>query len=241
MASEGQLVGLRSWLKQEIPKGEDVCEMPSEVCSDALTRLHEASEKYKEDKKTNYGLVLKTKKEIVRELREDRWIGVPISKGEETKVEEKVEKTPELSKKPDENEVFGERAEAEAQKIREEQGLTPAAPEPEMIKVILTQELPAFVGTDGKTYELKPGVVAEIPKQNAEGLLNRGLATKEGEEPPQQPKVTELIVKFVNIRAEVSEMIRNDERIPEREKGYAENWVSDKVADAMEKEGDDQE
>jgi len=86
-----------------IPKGEEVCERPGEVCSDALSRLHDASEAYKEDKKTNYGLVLKTKKEIVSELREQGWIGVPISEGEETKVEE----APALHKKPDEKDVFG--------------------------------------------------------------------------------------------------------------------------------------
>lgn len=238
MASEGQLVGLRSWLKQEMPKGEDVCEMPSEVCSDALSRLHEASEKYKENKKANYGLVLRVKKEIVSELREQGWIGVPISEGEEK--EKKVEKAPELPKKPDEKEAFGERAEAEAQKIREEQGLAEArAQEQEMVTITITHEIPAFMGTDGKTYELKPGLV-RIPKENAEALIKRGAAKREAE-PPQQPAVVKLIVKYVDILAQVSEVVRNDDRIPEREKGYATNWAANAVKDAMEKEGGNQE
>ena len=194
MATENQLAALRNWLKQEMPKGEAVCEMPGEVCSDALSRLHEASEKFKEDKKTNYGLVLKTKKEIVSELREQGWIGVPISEGEEK--EKKVEKASELPKKPDEKEVFGDRAEAEAQKIRDEQGLAPAAPE-------------------------------QKPPLNEAGI-----------EPPQQPKVTELIEKYGDIRAQVTEYVRTNERIPEREKGYAINWISDQVIKAMQTGGD---
>lgn len=238
MASENQLAALRNWLKQEMPKGEAVCEMPGEVCSDALSRLHEASEKYKEDKKTNYGLVLETKKDIVSELREQGWIGVPISEGEEK--EKKVEKAPELPKKPDEKEVFGDRAQAEAQKIRDEQGLAQTAPKQEMVTITITHEMPAFMGTDGKTYNLKPGLV-RIPKENAEGLLNRGLATMVGEEPPQQPKVTELIMKYVDILAQVSEVVRNEDRIPKQEKGYATNWAANAVKDAMENKGGSQE
>ncbi len=238
MATEPQLAALRNWLKQEMPKGEAVCEMPGEVCSDALSRLHEASEKFKEDKKTNYGLALKTKKEIVKELQEQGWIGVPISEGEEK--EKKVEKASELPKKPDEKEVFGDRAQAEAEKIRDEQGLTQVAPEQEMVTITITQELPTSLGTDGKTYELKPGLV-RIPKENAEALIKRGAATKEGEEPPQQPKVTELIAKFVDILAQVSEVVRNEDRIPKQEKGYATNWAANAVKDALEKEGKDEE
>ena len=239
MATEPQLAALRNWLKQEMPKGETVCEMPGEVCSDALSRLHEASETYKEDKKTNYGLVLKTKKEIVNELQEQGWIGVPISEGEEK--EKKVEKASELPKKPDAKEVFGDRAQAEAEKIREEQGRAEAtAPKQEMVTITITHEIPAFMGTDGKTYDLKPGLV-RIPKENAEGLLNRGLATMVGEEPQQQPKVTELIMKYVDILAQVSEVVRNEDRIPKQEKGYATNWAANAVKDAMENKGGSQE
>ena len=237
MATENQLAALRNWLKQEMPKGEAVCEMPGEVCSDALSRLHEASEKYKEDKKTNYGLVLATKKEIVSELREQGWIGVPISEGEEK--EKKVEKAPELPKKPDEKEVFGDRAQAEAQKIRDEQGLAQTAPKQEMVTITITHEIPAFMGTDGKTYSGKPGV-KEIPKENAEALIKRGAAKRETE-PQQQPKVTELIMKYVDILAQVSEVVRNEDRIPKQEKGYATNWAANAVKDAMEKIGGNQE
>lgn len=230
MASEEQLVGLRNWLKREIPKGETVCEMPSEVCSDALSRLHEASELYKEDKKANYGLVLKTKKEIVSELRKDNWIGEPMRSEEEMEAEEKAD-----------DHLFGDRAQAEAKKIRDEQERAEAtAPKQEMVTITITHEIPAFMGTDGKTYALKPGLV-KIPKENAEGLLNRGLATMEGEEPQQQPKVTELIMKYVDILAQVSEVVRNEDRIPKQEKGYATNWAANAVKDAMEKIGGDQE
>ena len=251
MASENQLAALGNWLKGEIPAGEAVCEMPGEVCSDALSRLHEASEKYKEDKKTNYGLVLATKKAIVSELREQGWIGVPISEGEEK--EKKVEKAPELPKKPDAKEVFGERAEAEAEKIRDEQGRGKTieeeekhptlykAEQNERITIMVTHEIPAFMGTDGKIYSGKPGV-KKIPKENAEALIKRGVATKEVTEPQpqpqQQPTVAEIIEKYGDIRAQVTEYVRTNERIPEREKGYAINWISDKVIDALERGGD---
>ena len=82
MATEGQLAALRSWLKQEIPTGEAVCEMPGEICSDALSRLHEASEAYNKDKKKYNGIVGKTKKKIVSELREQGYIDVQIGVNE---------------------------------------------------------------------------------------------------------------------------------------------------------------
>lgn len=75
MATENQLKALRNWLLGYIPEGETICEMPAEVCIAVLTRLHKASEAYKNGNKN--GGIKKAKKEIIDELREQGWIGVP--------------------------------------------------------------------------------------------------------------------------------------------------------------------
>lgn len=74
MATEKQLKALEKWLSGELRDGEGVGEMPFEVCSDALSRLSEASKAYKE-KKAERGVVKKTKVQIADELRERGFIG----------------------------------------------------------------------------------------------------------------------------------------------------------------------
>jgi len=193
MASENQLAALRNWLKHEIPAGHSVCEMPAEVCSDALSRLHAASEEYKEDK-TKKGLVLKTKKEIVRELREQGGIDVQID------LDQKALVNPE------------ERAWAEAQKIKEEQGRAPAP---------TTIPLPATHLTFGTG--VFPVTATAVPEANL--------------------TQAELIAKYVELLASVTEAINADDRIPEREKGYGIKFVYYSVKDALEngKNGGSQE
>lgn len=178
MATESQLAALRNWIKQEIPVGEAVCEMPAEICSDALSRLHDASEAYKEDKKKNYGIVGKTKKEIVRELREQRWIDVQTGVNNALGAEKKA-----ASMQP----APPNREEAEAQKVSEEQGkATPA-------------------------------------------------------QPAAKPTVAELITKYRDILAEITIAVNTDDRIPDREKGYATKFLYDSVTAEMERIGGSQE
>lgn len=199
MASENQLAALESWLKKELPSGMSICEMPGEVCSDALERLHNASEEYKEDKR-KYGIVKKVKQEIVSDLKEQGYIDVRISVDEEIAVdqdkirEERVrtleEEAREAEHKEPQRDPFGKQVVAEAQRIREEQGLTPK---------------------------------------------------EEEDKEPAQATIAELIERFGELRAMVTESVRKNERIPEREKGYAINWISDAVKDALERGGDHEE
>lgn len=196
MSSENQLAALRNWLKQEIPADEDVCEMPGEVCSDALSRLHEASEEYKNDNKKNYGIVLKTKKEIASELREQGWIDLRIG----------VDDTIELDQ----------------DKIREER-----------VRILEAEAIEEEKKAKDRVGHLQNHTIGSEPIANDEQSTSKLKSA--------QQTVPELIAKFVNLRAQVTESIRNDERIPEREKGYAINWVSDKVADAVENKGGNQE
>ena len=94
---------------------------------------------------------------------------------------------PGLARKPDEKEQFGARAEAEAQRIRAEQGRATAP--------------------------------AAKPK----------------------PAVSELIEKYLDIVAQVTQAVKANEVISEREKGYVVNWVCDAVKDALENGGDHEE
>lgn len=55
------------------------------------------------------------------------------------------------------------------------------------------------------------------------------------------PTVEELIAKYEHIRTLITESVRDNERISDREKGYAINWISDKVVDALEKGGGNHE
>ena len=84
------------------------------------------------------------------------------------------------------------RAEAEAQRIREEQGLATAA------------AIPAI---------------------------------------PPKPTVAELIAKYTDILAQVTEAVRSNDTFLDREKGYVTNWVANAVKGAMEngKGGDREE
>lgn len=233
MASENQLAALESWLKKELPSGMSICEMPGEVCSDALERLHNASEEYKEDKK-KYGIVKKVKQEIVSDLKEQGYIDVRISVDsdiEEARAEQKEkEKIDELHKA-----VFGERAEEDQKeervrisqdRIREEQ-----------VKALEAEARE----TEHKEPQKDPfgkRVIAEALHIQEE----QGLTPKEEEEKePTQTTVTRLIEKFGELRAMVTESVRENERIPEREKGYAINWISDAVKDALERGGDHEE
>ena len=182
MASENQLQALRNWLNRDIPEGEAICEMPAEVCSAALTKLHEASEAYKNGNKN--GGIKKAKKEIIAELREQGWIGVPADVP--AVAQQKAENKP-LPKLSDEliNEMFGDRAQAEIQRIREEQGLA---------------------------------------------------AEAEGNFP--KPGVADEIAKYVEILAQVTEAVNAEDRIPDREKGYATKFIYDSVTAEMQTGGD---
>lgn len=184
MATEPQLRALRNWLNRDIPEGMTICEMPADVCSAALTKLHEASEAYQNGNKN--GGIKKAKLEIIADLKEQGWISVPAV------AEQKAQSKPELPKKPDVNERFGDRAQAEAQKIREEQGLAGEATEP---------------------------VESEQPAQ-------------------PKPSVPELIEKYLNVVVQVTQKVKANEGITDREKGYATNWICDAVKDEMKKGGD---
>lgn len=247
MATENQLKALEKWLIKELPAGSDICEMPGDVCSDALSRLHEASEAYKNDK-TKKGIVLKAKQEIVSELRESGYIDLRIGidqtleteQKEKDKIDElhrvvfgkraeedqnqdkireervnvleaeareaveKQQSAPELPKKPNEREIFGERVKAEAQRIREEQGLA-------------TTTIP-------------------IPPAKSD--------TAQPPTPPAKPTVAELIAKYTDILAQVTEAVNAESRIPEREKGYGIKFIYYSVKHALEngnKGGDHEE
>ncbi|MGB7532991.1 MAG: hypothetical protein WA977_08485 [Halobacteriota archaeon] len=97
---------------------------------------------------------------------------------------------PQLPQKPDEKGQFGARAQAEAQRIREEQGRATAPATP-----------PA--------------------------------ATK--------PTVDELISKYLDILAKVTEAVNAEDRIPDREKGYGTKFLFYKVTAALENGGDHEE
>ena len=100
---------------------------------------------------------------------------------------------PQLPQKPDEKGQFGARAEAEARKIREEQGR----------------------------------------------------AGKEVEYTDMRAQVTEveLIKKYVNLLSEVTQAVSAEDRIPDREKGYAVKFIYYSVKHALEngKGGDHEE
>jgi hypothetical protein len=88
---------------------------------------------------------------------------------------------------------FGGRAEAEAQRIREEQGLAASA-----------------AATPGATV-----------KENL--------------------TVPELIHKYIDIIAQVTVGVEQEDRIPAKENGYATNWVADAVKEAIQKGGNHEE
>ncbi|MFP4632308.1 MAG: hypothetical protein ACLFMT_02595 [Halobacteriales archaeon] len=44
--------------------------------------------------------------------------------------------------------------------------------------VRVTDDIPAFVGVDGREYELSPQEVASVPEENAEALVERGAAVE---------------------------------------------------------------
>ena len=92
--------------------------------------------------------------------------------------------------KPNEKERFGDRAEAEAQRIREEQGLATA---------------PAAA------------------------------------QPAAPPTVEELIFKYIEILAKVTVAVEQEDRIPEKEKGYGIKFVYYSVKGAIENGRDHEE
>lgn len=65
MATEGQINALSNWLKVTVKQ-----ELDFEAASDALARLHEASEKYNENKSKNKGIISETKRAIIKELKD---------------------------------------------------------------------------------------------------------------------------------------------------------------------------
>lgn len=69
MATEGQIAALGKWLKVAVK--EDI---QFDMASGALARLHDASEKYNENKSMNKGIVSQTKKELINELRQAGYI-----------------------------------------------------------------------------------------------------------------------------------------------------------------------
>ena len=103
------------------------------------------------------------------------------------------------------------RAEAEAQRIREEQGLATQAAITVPIKP--------------NEKELRPEIEQPTP------ILP----------PIAKPTVPELIAKYTDILAQVTEAVQNNDIFPDREKGYATNWVANAVKDAMQTGGDCEE
>ncbi len=73
MATEKQRDALQNWLQSTIKDGESIGEMPSEACSEALSRLSVASNEFKEGKGQR-GIVSKTKREVADGLRQQGWI-----------------------------------------------------------------------------------------------------------------------------------------------------------------------
>lgn len=188
MATENQLKALRNWLSGYIPEGEAICEMPAEVCSATLTKLHEASEAYKNGNKN--GDIKKAKKEIIDELREQGWIGVPAD-----------EAIAQLH-----SQVFGDRAQAEIPRIREEQG-------------------------HEKTVE----------EEEKKPTLYKAETVEKTQPAPPKPTVPELIAKYTDMLAQVTEAINAEDRIPEREKGYGIKFVYYSVKHALENGGGKQD
>jgi len=94
---------------------------------------------------------------------------------------------PRSPQKPDEKEQFGGRAEAEAQRIREEQGR------------------------------------ATTPEATA------------------KPTDPEFITKYTDLLAQVTEAVNAEDRIPDREKGYATTFIFYSVRGAMENGGGNRE
>ena len=103
---------------------------------------------------------------------------------------------PQLPREPDEKDEFGARAEAERQKIREEQGRAAVA---------AAQAQPA--------------------------------------QPAAPPTLDELIMKYIEILAKVTVAVEQEDRIPDREKGYAVKFIYYSVKHALEngKGGDHEE
>ena len=56
-----------------------------------------------------------------------------------------------------------------------------------------------------------------------------------------KPTVPELIAKYTDMLALVTEAVMAEERIPDREKGYGVKFIFDAVKDAMENGGDHEE
>ena len=112
MSTEKQLRALRNWLNRDIPAGETICEMPADICSSALSELCAASDARQNGEKNGY---TKVKRAVIAKLREQGWIGIPADAPGQTPLHQ-----------PD----FGERAEAELQKIREEQGFAKETAKP---------------------------------------------------------------------------------------------------------------
>lgn len=173
MATENQLRALGSWLNRDILQGEAICEMPAGICSVALSKLSSAAAEYQNGGNHNGG-IKKVKQEIIAELREEGWISVPAD----------------ASKKPNEKEMFGDRAHAEAQRITEEQRLA---------------------------------------------------TTPTPTEPAAHNTLPELIRKYTSILSEVTEAVKAEDRIPDREKGYATKFIYDSVNAALENGRDHEE
>lgn len=100
MATEGQIAALSNWLKVAVSE-----ELQFDMASAALARLHEASEKYNEDKSKNKGIVSATKRAVIKELRQTGYLI-------EDEDQERIEKKPEgqslngAIKQQEENEVW---------------------------------------------------------------------------------------------------------------------------------------
>lgn len=137
--------------------------MPAEICSSALSQLCAASDARQNGEKN--GTIKEAKHAVISELRKQGWIGIPADAPRQAPLHQ-----------PD----FGERAKAEMQKIKEEQGLTPKPPQPASA----------------------PAPALEL-----------------------EPSVAELITKYVEMLSQVTEAVAEEERIPDREKGYAVKFV----------------
>jgi hypothetical protein len=99
------------------------------------------------------------------------------------------------------------------------------------------------------TWEERSKYITELEEQEKEkkGEVPAGGATikddvEKGEAKKSvQPTVPELIAKYTDILAQVTEAVNAEDRIPEHEKGYATKFIFYSVRGALENGGDHEE
>ena len=115
---------------------------------------------------------------------------------------------------------------------------------------------PSTDNPDGKMYvprnillpelDPQPGeapAATTIPPPAAAGVNQPELPPPEQKLPPRTPKATqaELITKYLDIVVQVTKVVKENEGISERERGYVTNWICNAVKDELEKGGSHKE